>query len=910
MTLLLDAAALARRRIAVQSGLAPLAASLRADLRRVIDAGIVIPTRKALLSRTGGRCEVHGCALEFDPFAPHEHRCPVGRELHQGERHDLWWTTFYQLWLAERAVHAAALHALCGDIAAGALARRILEGYAEQYLRYPNQDNVLGPTRPFFSTYLESIWLLQLCVALDLLESSGERGALGETVRDRILQPSLHLITSFDEHLSNRQVWNTAAILAASTMLGERDAARNAITSPSGLLALLADALLPDGTWYEGENYHFFAHRGLWYAVVMAEQLGAEIPSALRERFEAAFASPLLTALPDFTFPARRDSQYGVSLRQWRFAESCELGLARRDDARLRGALWELYEHSPVVHRDTGRWRSTAESERNEPASALSRADLGWRSLLFARESLPPLAPAPLKSALLESQGIAVLRRDGGRIYTALDYGHSGGGHGHPDRLNLLIAVGSERWLDDVGTGSYVDPTLFWYRSTLAHNAPLIDGRSQSRVNGILRAWDERGAVGWVDAAVPRSGIAPGVSVRRSLVMMPDYLVDRLEWSADRVVSFALPLHIDAELAERVPLHAASFDASTAREDGFSFITRASAASVDAAMLVRLMQGGAVRAWATVSRAARWWRLRGPGAPGGKAADFVLVSARAADGVVQVVWDFGAGIRHVNATNDTLVVETTRGERHEHAVRGAQWYIALESAGARSSITLDGSRASPSASPPESSLRAHSTPVMVPRAPDAPLHFDLGADAYRPSELSWAEAGRPAAAVRLSVDDAHLIIAVDVRKSPLVFRAANAPDPELDNEHPDIHSDGAQFYLAGAHWSTPAGWLAVPAPEGTVRMHVVENMRGDIPCVGSWARSAAGYAMRFAIPLAALGDLAGETFGIEVVVNDMAPDRTRRRGQLVLSGARGETTYLRGDREDAARFFRIRLPDV
>src|SRR6185437_13500138 len=119
--------------------------------------------------------------------------------------------------------------------------------------------------------------------------------------------------------------------------------------------------------------------------------------------------------------------QYGISLRQWRFAESCELGLARRDDARLRGALWELYEHSPVAHRDTG------------------------------------LSPAPVKSALLDSQGIAVLRRDAGRVYAALDYGHSGGGHGHPDRLNLLIAVGADRWLDDAGTGSYVDPTLFWY---------------------------------------------------------------------------------------------------------------------------------------------------------------------------------------------------------------------------------------------------------------------------------------------------------------------------------------------------------------------------------------------------------------------------------------------------------------
>ena len=909
MTLLLDEEALARRRIAAQSALAPLATSLRADLQRVIDAGIEIPTRKALLSRTGGRCEVHGCALEFDPFAPHAHRCPVGGELHHGERHDLWWTTFYQLWLAERAVHAAALYALCGDVAAGTLARRILEGYAEQYLRYPNQDNVLGPTRPFFSTYLESIWLLQLCVALDLLESNGERHALAGTVRDRILQPSLQLIASFNEHLSNRQVWNTAAIIAASTLLGDGDVARNAITSPSGLLGLLADALLPDGTWYEGENYHFFAHRGLWYAVVMSERLGAEIPAALRERFESAFATPLLTALPDFTFPARRDSQYGISLRQWRFAESCELGLARRDDARLRGALWELYEHSPVAHRDTGRWRSTAESERNEPASALSRADLGWRSLLFARESLPPLSPAPVKSALLDSQGIAVLRRDAGRVYAALDYGHSGGGHGHPDRLNLLIAVGADRWLDDAGTGSYVDPTLFWYRSTLAHNAPLVDGRSQTMVNGILRAYDERGAVGWVDAAVPRSGIAPGVSLRRSLVMMPAYLVDRLEWSADRVVSLALPLHIDAELDGSVPLHAASFDASPAREDGFSFITSANAASVDAATLVRLMQGDAVRAWATVSRAAQWWRLRGPGAPGSTAADFVLVSARAADGVVHVVWDFGAGIASVNATSDGIVVKTTRGERHEHAIRGAQWHIALESAAARSSITLDGSRASPVAEPPLPPPHAHAPPVMVPRIPDTPLRFDLGADAYRMSEHSWAEAGRPAATVQLSVDDARLIVTVDVRKTPLVFRAANAPDPELDNEHPDIHSDGAQLYLAAARWSTPAGWLAVPAPDGSVRMRVVEGMRGDIPCVASWARSAAGYVMRFAIPLTALGEFAGEAFGLEVVVNDMAPDRTRRRGQLVLSGARGETTYLRGDREDAARFLRVRLPD-
>jgi hypothetical protein len=89
---------------------------------------------------------------------------------------------------------------------------------------------------------------------------------------------------------------------------------------------------------------------------------------------------------------------------------------------------------------------------------------------------LLPSDDARARSALLDAQGIAVFRRDDGRTYVALDYGHSGGGHGHPDRLNLLLSDGDTRWLDDYGTGSYVDPSLHWYRSTLAHNAPMVDG--------------------------------------------------------------------------------------------------------------------------------------------------------------------------------------------------------------------------------------------------------------------------------------------------------------------------------------------------------------------------------------------------------------------------------------------------
>jgi hypothetical protein len=166
VTLLIDATALDARRAIAAGPLAPLAVSLRADLDRLLREGFEVPHEKALLSRDGGRCERDGTLLRFDPFSPREHTCSRCGAVYRRERDYLWWVTSYQLWLAERAVHAAALHALTGETALAELAERVLDAYVDQYVQYPNRDNALGPTRPFFSTYLESIWLLQLAVAL------------------------------------------------------------------------------------------------------------------------------------------------------------------------------------------------------------------------------------------------------------------------------------------------------------------------------------------------------------------------------------------------------------------------------------------------------------------------------------------------------------------------------------------------------------------------------------------------------------------------------------------------------------------------------------------------------------------------------------------------------------------------
>src|SRR6185503_10944963 len=49
----------------------------------------------------------------------------------------------------------------------------------------------------------------------------------------------------------------------------------------------------------------------------------------LAARFTAALRAPALSALPDFTFPARKDSRYGISLAQPMYLELWEVGLSR-----------------------------------------------------------------------------------------------------------------------------------------------------------------------------------------------------------------------------------------------------------------------------------------------------------------------------------------------------------------------------------------------------------------------------------------------------------------------------------------------------------------------------------------------------------------------------------------------------
>jgi hypothetical protein len=69
----------------------------------------------------------------------------------------------------------------------------------------------------------------------------------------------------------------------------------------------------------------------------------------------------------------------------------------------------------------------------------------------------------------------------------------------------------------------------------------------------------------------------------------------------------------------------------------------------------------------------------------------------------------------------------------------------------------------------------------------------------------------------------------------------------------------------------------------------------------TWDAIEGGFAIRFRLPW----DVTSQPLRLDVVVNERPFGRERRRGQLVLSGAHGESAYLRGARQAASRALRI-----
>jgi hypothetical protein len=872
----------------------------------------VIPRFKALLTADGGTCPDDGSRLEFDPWSPKAHRCSRCAKQFSGERHEWAWAHPQHLWVAERAAHLAAVAVFAERADAASRSNELLQAY-QAYLEYPNRDNVLGPSRLFFSTYLESIWIENYLAAATLLR---EGGLLNETTAEivaAVADEAANLIGEYDEGLSNRQTWHNAALASIAVWFEDEELASRVIEGPTGIVAHLLQGFGEDGMWYEGDNYHLFALRGQLLAMGWARQAGVDMlaDDRLAERLERALRAPATTALPDFTFPARKDSRFGVSLAQPMYLELWEIGLSRlgqRETSDLWSWLRQLYGSPAPVAQTFDSYLHEAGEPR--PRMPRTRADLSWWSLLEMSPSLPSATTAwSAGSVLIESQGLAVLRRRD--RYASLESGSYGGGHGHPDRLNLVLHADGEYWLPDFGTGSYVTRDLFWYRSTLAHNAPRLDGVSQPPGNAVCDNFEETGAWAWVRG---RYG-----ALVRVLVAGPAYLLDVVELTGTQDRLLELPWH----LGGRVEVETRGrWVPGELRDEFVQQVEQFVPDTTAGGPLVLRARGTLATLSLHLSFDGELLRALAPGAPGTtEPAPFYLVRARGKNLRFVSVLESTRGsplVRSLREVGAVTEVETGDG-LHRHLPTAEGWEVQTPSG----TVRLRGNRRTAAPFEPlvvtDRPLVAQGValPLAEPPTLDGTLQgFDINEplrldheDQYRRSEEPYPGPEEFSATAFVNWDAEALYLAVEVVKPEVIARDPDAAPLRLDNEPDEIHADGIQVHVRHPLDDTVYGLLIVPSStEEDLIVRGASGVEGSPDMVrGSWAGTDTGYTLTLAIALPDWDQVRPQDeVGFDLLVNQMLPDRLRRAGQLVWSGG-GGWVWLRGDRQDPARFGTLEL---
>lgn len=894
-----DLAAL-RAAIPADPDLGRLLDTLEQRAARVLATPPQVPEVKALLSRNGGFCPNDGSVLEFDPWSPTLHRCPRCGQSYAGDRHHRNWARAQHLWLAERTAELALIAAVTENEPAAGRAAELLATYGELYFALPNRDNVLGPSHLFFSTYLESLWVSSYLAAAMLLRESDQLPEAAADAVSRVAEEAATLIGEFNEGLSNRQTWHAAALTAIAAWFDDPELAETAVESRTGLLGHLADGFGSDGLWWEGENYHLFALRGLMQGMHWARVLGFDLlqQAEVKQHFASAALAPSRSALPDFTYPARRDSRYGVSLAQPASLELWEIARAwLGPETPLDSWLSALYAIPlplpPAEHYDA--WLHDAGLP---PRQTRSRSDLSWWALTAMQPAPQDAAPWKAESGLLTDQGLAVLR--GERRYASLECGPIVSGHGHPDRLHLTLHAQGVHWLPDQGTGSYVQPTLHWYRSALAHNAPLLDGKNAAGENAACEGFEDAGACSW-----SRGRAGP---LRRTLALGPSYLLDVLELSCEESRHLELPWHWQGELSVMTP---GRWEPTVLEPE---FVTGAERFVPEAASSTIALTATAgdqvIRAFLDAP-GAELVRAMAPGLPIAPDPRPFLLFRSLTD---QARWVSVVDWAEPDSA-DAISALSVESERIQ-LLTGSEPFVfqfsqnGLELRHGSERVSLGGLRPPAWRHKPIFESRSDVTAeALAPRIGDpppldgsltgfnrsAPLVLD-SEHQYRKSEEAY-DPDRFSAQAWINWDGQSFYLAVEVSKPELCFRSADAPPLLFDNDPEDVHSDGIQVYLDIA--GELRGVLVAPQAEGLLHSRTLGGSRLEgMEVRGSWVPLNTGYRVTVELMDPAIRNLGpGARIGFDLLINELLPDRTRRAGQLVWSGGNG-WVYLRGDAHD------------
>ena len=438
--------------------------------------------RLTLPDGPGGWVFSYACADDGSTLrevAPGQHACPACRKSYSDPRTLAAFRALRHAEVEQAAVALGWAHLWTGEEVYAREVRRILVRLADAYGSYPDRVDrwgrrgVLAPLggRRYVQSLDEAVGVLRLAKAYDLTRASDAwSGADRLHVEERFFRATAESLLRFNLGLSNHQTWYNAGLLAVASVLSDAPLVRKVLSMKGGVEDQLLRAVGDDGLWHEGTMaYHNYALQALVETADACRRLGLDLHR--HPRFRAMIEAPAKAAYPNGQFPAINDSDPAdVGMFDWAFQ---------------------------------------------------------WAARVYGEPSFAKAGSVPLRSDVLPSTGLVALRQGVGEhaVCAFLDYGPHGGGHGHFDKLNLMLYADGREWMPDPGRLTYSHREYrTWAKHTVAHNTVALGGRSQRASSGRL-LWFREGT-DWSACAAESDGAYPGAVLRRSLLLTPSMLVD------------------------------------------------------------------------------------------------------------------------------------------------------------------------------------------------------------------------------------------------------------------------------------------------------------------------------------------------------------------------------------------------
>ena len=211
-------------------------------------------------------CPETGTRLEFRP--PNHNICPdTGKDFQEWPISDVHYVMMRTDALGHDAMVLGIAYRMTGKREYAEHAAEILKLYADKYKSYPIIDNNGKQTdwgaRTYSQTLDESIWLIDLTFAYDLVRGSGQLTASDckHIENDLLLASAATVVRGHKEPTNNIQSWINGAQAAVGFELGRKALVDEAIDGPLGFRYQMKN-YVHEGFWIEGSwGYQFYAMR-------------------------------------------------------------------------------------------------------------------------------------------------------------------------------------------------------------------------------------------------------------------------------------------------------------------------------------------------------------------------------------------------------------------------------------------------------------------------------------------------------------------------------------------------------------------------------------------------------------------------------------------------------------------------